>query len=309
MIHHEILSLSFKHVEHENVCKVTPMDPPAKQSMKRRSDRQRSTEEVPNAQDIAKSIAQQRKQRSTLRSVNSDILKKVGAYHSASRSLDEKAGRIHSSSVGEKNSEQADEEAGQDANSESESPSESIAHKEEEEQDSGDDVPPRTIDEFLDTVTEKTGIEYIVHESFFNIVISANYEEIFLWLSPRNMKELFFHQLTVDGVEGALPDMFDTTPKMAGLYFDVSPNGMDIVLFEAQQELSSSDLAASMYDQSTKGMKRGILKYFKPLFQDEENEEVLIDVSDWLLSFATFATFGPPSGALANSHILLETRG
>ena len=26
---HEILSLSFKHVEHENVCKVTPMDPPA----------------------------------------------------------------------------------------------------------------------------------------------------------------------------------------------------------------------------------------------------------------------------------------
>ena len=179
----------------------------------------------------------------------------------------------------------------------------------EEEEESGDDVPPKTIDEFLDTVTERTGIEYIVHESFIKIVISANYEEIFLWLSPRNMKELFFHQLTVDGVEGALPDMFDTTPKMAGLYFDVSPNGMDIVLYEAQQQLSSTDLASSMYDENTKGMKRGILKYFKPLFQDEESEEVLIDVSDWLLSFATFATFGPPSGALANSHILLETRG
>ena len=240
--------------------------------------------------------------------MNSDILKKVGAYHSASRSLDKMAGRIHSTSVVEKSSEQVDEGAKQDVKSERESESEGVEYQ-EEEQESGEDVPPQTIDEFLDTVTEKTGIEYIVHESFFNIVISANYEEIFLWLSPRNMKELFFHQLTVDGVEGALPDMFDTTPKMAGLYFDVSPNGMDIVLFEAQQELSSTDLASSMYDESTKGMKRGILKYFKPLFQDEENEEVLIDVSDWLLSFATFATFGPPSGALANSHILLETRG
>ena len=53
--------------------------------------------------------------------MNSDILKKVGAYHSASRSLDEKAGRIHSSSVVEKSSEQVDEGAEQDVKSERES--------------------------------------------------------------------------------------------------------------------------------------------------------------------------------------------
>ena len=92
-----------------------------------------------------------------------------------------------------------------------------------------EEMPPQTIDEFLDKVTEKTDTEYIVHDSFFKIVVSDTYEEIFLWLHSSNMKELFFHQLTVDGVEGSLPDMFDTTPKTAGLYFDMAPNGMDVI--------------------------------------------------------------------------------
>ena len=111
--------------------------------MKKRSDRQRSTVEVPNVQDIAKSIARQRKQRSRLKSVNSDILKKVGAYHSASRSLDKMAGRIHSTSVVEKSSEeQVDEGAKQDVKSERESESEGVEYQ-EEEQESGEDVPPK----------------------------------------------------------------------------------------------------------------------------------------------------------------------
>eukprot|EP00943_MAST-04B_sp_MAST-4B-sp1_P002346 g2346.t1 len=170
-------------------------------------------------------------------------------------------------------------------------------------------LSPTTIDEFLDKVTEETDVEYIVHDSFFKIVVSDTYEEIFLWLNSRNMKQLFFHQLTVDGIEGSLPDMFDTTPKTAGLYFDMAPNGKDVILVEAQQKLPSTDLASSMYDEVTNGMKRGILKYFRPLFEDDENEEILIDVSNWFLSFATFASLGPPSNALGNTNLLLETRG
>ena len=49
----------------------------------------------------------------------------------------------------------------------------------------------------------------------------------------------------------------------------MAPNGMDVILVEAQQELSSTDLASSMYDESTNGMQRGILKYFRPLFDDD----------------------------------------
>ena len=227
-----------------------------------------------------------------------------------------------SSSDGSEESEESDddddeeEEDGEEESKEAEEASEEEEKKspppppqQQQRQQKEEEMPPQTIDEFLDKVTEKTDTEYIVHDSFFKIVVSDTYEEIFLWLHSSNMKELFFHQLTVDGVEGSLPDMFDTTPKTAGLYFDMAPNGMDVILVEAQQELSSTDLASSMYDESTNGMKRGILKYFRPLFDDDENEEILIDVSSWFLSFATFASFGRPSSALGNTNILLETRG
>ena len=78
--------------------------------MKKRSDRQRSAEAVQNAQGIAKLIAQKKKQRSRLKNLTSDILKKVGTYHATSRNLNEKPLQLHSSFVSEDNSDQVHRE-------------------------------------------------------------------------------------------------------------------------------------------------------------------------------------------------------
>jgi hypothetical protein len=190
------------------------------------------------------------------------------------------------------------EEVGDTAESPQEGPVEKEVAAEEE------NSLPETVDDFLDDWTEDSGAEFIEHESFHHVVVSDDFEVIMLRIREENLGVLFFHQLTVDGVEGSFPDMFDMTQKAAGLAFEKAPNGKDIVLLEAQQRLSADDLAAPMYSGATGGMRGGITQMFKPLFHDEENEEYLIDVTHWIFSFSSYAS----EGSMGAQTFLMETR-
>lgn len=80
----------------------------------------------------------------------------------------------------------------------------------------------------------------------------------------------------------------DMTPKSAGLYFDIAPNGTDILLREAQVKIQDGDsdgshLASSMYSNGTK--RSGFNLCMTPLAHDEKEDKFLLDMTDWLFSF------------------------
>lgn len=174
-----------------------------------------------------------------------------------------------------------------------------------EASDNQGDKEPETIDDFLDQWTEERDVNFIVHESFHKVIVSDDFSTVLLWLEASGLNQLFFHQQTTDGYEGALPDMFDSTTKHAGLLFQVAPNGKDIILSEAQERLSPQDLASSLYTVETGGMKGGILTSFTPLFCEASTGDMLIDATRWFFSFAggiSNITRGP------SETYLLETR-
>jgi hypothetical protein len=174
-----------------------------------------------------------------------------------------------------------------------------------EASDNQGDKEPETIDDFLDQWTEERDVNFIIHESFHKVIVSDDFSTVLLWLEASSLNQLFFHQQTTDGYEGALPDMFDSTTKHAGLLFQMAPNGKDIILSEAQERLSPQDLASSLYTVETGGMMGGILTSFTPLFCEASTGDMLIDATRWFFSFAggiSNITRGP------SETYLLETR-
>ena len=80
----------------------------------------------------------------------------------------------------------------------------------------------------------------------------------------------------------------DMTPKNTGLYFDMAPNGMDVLLREGQAKIQEGEtdgphLASSMY---SNGAKRGGFNCcLTPLASDEKSGKFLLDMTEWISSF------------------------
>ena len=91
---------------------------------------------------------------------------------------------------------------------------------------------------------------------------------------------------------GGLPTNFDDTPKNVGLMFGWAPNSKDILLIEAQAPIASAGLhlASSMYSDGQ--LKRGFNQVLTPLLHDKENAVVLLDMTQWIFSFARYAQVG-----------------
>ncbi|CAK9070872.1 Probable flavin-containing monooxygenase 1, partial [Durusdinium trenchii] len=79
------------------------------------------------------------------------------------------------------------------------------------------------------------------------------------------LERLFIPILTLDGIEGSYPEMFDQHPKNMGLCFAMASNGYDLLLVEAQDRLASNDLEGSMYFSGTGGMRPGHLLKLEPV--------------------------------------------
>jgi len=135
--------------------------------------------------------------------------------------------------------------------------------------------------------------DFEIHASFHTLHIRKDFGQILLEVKKRLLGTLFFHHLTFEGTEGHLPEMWDSTPKAAGLHFALAANSRDILLVEAQERLGAVDFAAPMYDTITGGMMRGYLQVFKPLVNETaEDGSVLLDLSAWLLSFGSYQPNG-----------------
>ena len=124
---------------------------------------------------------------------------------------------------------------------------------------------PQTVEDWFKK-KKKRGTKYCEYDSFHRVYLREDYEQVLLRVDRATMERCFFVQLTVDGFEGSLPDMFDTTPRTLGLHFADAPNSRDVMLVEAQAELPSGDAAASMYAKGSGGRTRGYLRSFKPVF-------------------------------------------
>ncbi|CAL1132542.1 unnamed protein product [Cladocopium goreaui] len=100
-------------------------------------------------------------------------------------------------------------------------------------------------------------------------------------------RRLFIPILTLDGVEGSYPEMFDQHPKNMGLCFQMASNGYDVLLLEAQDRLSSNDLEGSMYFSGTGGMRPGHVAKLEPVACNG-TQELLVDLTDWMKRFSEY---------------------
>eukprot|EP00931_Biecheleriopsis_adriatica_P045267 TRINITY_DN25949_c0_g1_i1.p1 TRINITY_DN25949_c0_g1~~TRINITY_DN25949_c0_g1_i1.p1 ORF type:complete len:1540 (-),score=362.19 TRINITY_DN25949_c0_g1_i1:18-4046(-) len=112
-------------------------------------------------------------------------------------------------------------------------------------------------------------------------------ERVCFHLSASELGRLFMPILTLDGVEGSYPEMFDQHPKNLGLCFSMAPNGQDVLLVEAQDRLGTKDLEGSMYSRTTGGMQPGHIVRLEPVASDSQ-EEILVDVTEWLKKFSEY---------------------
>lgn len=71
--------------------------------------------------------------------------------------------------------------------------------------------------------------------------------------------------------------------------FEHAPDKFTLLLVEEQQSQLYNDLAASIYSEKTRGMNRGFLRSFKPIFVSEKQKTSLVDVTGWLFSFSSYA--------------------
>lgn len=106
-------------------------------------------------------------------------------------------------------------------------------------------------------------------------------------LKSSDLERLFIPILTLDGVEGSYPEMFDQHPKNMGLCFQMASNGYDVLLLEAQDRLSSNDLEGSMYFSGTGGMRPGHVAKLEPVACNG-TQELLVDLTDWMKRFSEY---------------------
>ncbi|CAJ1357307.1 unnamed protein product, partial [Effrenium voratum] len=106
-------------------------------------------------------------------------------------------------------------------------------------------------------------------------------------LQVSELDRLFIPILTLDGVEGSYPEMFDQHPKNMGLCF--AQSGHKLLLLEAQDRLSSNDLEGSMYftQNGSCGMRPGHVVKLEPLAQNGARE-LVVDLTDWVKRFAEY---------------------
>ncbi|CAE7203586.1 cdc48, partial [Symbiodinium pilosum] len=115
-------------------------------------------------------------------------------------------------------------------------------------------------------------------------------ERLCLQVQASELGRLFIPILTLDGVEGSYPEMFDQHPKNMGLCFSIAPSGRDVLLIEAQDRLSQEDLEGSMYWNASGGgcsMRPGHIAKLEPVAQNGM-EEFLLDLTDWLKRFSEY---------------------
>eukprot|EP00466_Bigelowiella_natans_P018561 jgi/Bigna1/90695/estExt_fgenesh1_pg.C_760107 len=148
--------------------------------------------------------------------------------------------------------------------------------------------PPPSVAGWL----KKSKRKWKVLSSFHTLIVREDSSQILMVLNWNEMDKLFFPQVTLRGLEGGLPDMWDITPKNTGLKFEKGPGvvGRNLVLLvEDQQYLKPSDLQASIHSNNSRGYNTGFVRAFKPLIVDAKKKQYLIDVTGWLMSFSTYA--------------------
>jgi len=151
---------------------------------------------------------------------------------------------------------------------------------------------------------------YAEYSSFHGIYVMHEERDGQLWKSCEKvcwrlkvieLDTLFIPIVTLDGIEGCYPEMFDAHPKDRGFCFTLAANGQDVLLIEAQERLSDTDLQSSMYSVTSGGMRHGHIVRLVPVAQDCQRE-LLVDMTEWLKMFSAYF-----KGESAHTY-LLETR-
>ena len=140
----------------------------------------------------------------------------------------------------------------------------------------------------IDGFFARSKVKYTRLASFHTLHVSANRSRVLLELRWNSMDRLFFPQLTLRGVEGSMPEMWDLTPKMTGLSFRKSPSSEEIILCEPQQHQAATDLGSSIFAKETRGYQPGYIRVFKPLVVDAKRRATLVDITAWLASFSAY---------------------
>ncbi|CAE7387875.1 cdc48 [Symbiodinium sp. CCMP2456] len=112
-------------------------------------------------------------------------------------------------------------------------------------------------------------------------------ERLCLQVRAAELDRLFVPTLTLDGMEGSYPEMFNQHPKNMGLCFSIAPSGRDVLLIEAQDRLCNEDLEGTMYFNASGGMRPGHIAKLEPVAQNGM-EEFLLDLTDWLKRFSEY---------------------
>eukprot|EP00468_Gymnochlora_sp_CCMP2014_P003546 CAMPEP_0167749822 /NCGR_PEP_ID=MMETSP0110_2-20121227/5632_1 /TAXON_ID=629695 /ORGANISM="Gymnochlora sp., Strain CCMP2014" /LENGTH=898 /DNA_ID=CAMNT_0007635041 /DNA_START=1 /DNA_END=2697 /DNA_ORIENTATION=- len=148
--------------------------------------------------------------------------------------------------------------------------------------------PPKSVEEWIRMAEKKFGKKFRRKQSFQDLYVREDMNQVLMAVHWNKIDRIFFPQLTIRGVEGSMPDMFDATPRQTGLKFVKAPGGKALILIEAQASLPHSDLASSIYDQDTKGMRSGVVRVFQPIITDAKKKVTLIDITSWLTAFSAY---------------------
>ncbi|GAB5364299.1 hypothetical protein AAMO2058_000957700, partial [Amorphochlora amoebiformis] len=162
--------------------------------------------------------------------------------------------------------------------------------------------PPRSVAEWI-KASKKS---YRRLRTFHDLYYRKDCAQVLMAVKRSNMDRIFFPQLTLRGLEGRLPDMWDATPKHTGLSFRVSPNGRSLLLVENQPAGSKIDLASSIYSKATGGTNEGFIRMFQPLVIDKKQGETLIDLTAWLFGFSNYAFKANQRGGMGSQMTIIE---
>ena len=149
--------------------------------------------------------------------------------------------------------------------------------KEDEEEEEEEEPEDPDINEFF-IDEEEDGVTYSILNSFHTLYITEDKRQILLRASVKDFAIPFFNQFTFIGEEGNLPDMIDCTPSNTGFQLRLAPNGEDVLLVQMQHSLASSDVASSLYDETTGGALDGYLRVFETVCVTRQKEPVPMPV-------------------------------
>lgn len=121
--------------------------------------------------------------------------------------------------------------------------------------------PPATIDEWLAAKTKKK-IHFKSYQSFLKFHLPEK-TNMFLFEVPKTSSgPLFCHQLTFEGLEGGVPELFMSVGASCGFRLDWDASGQ-VLLRQVQERLDDSVFGASMYSDDSGGMQNGVLFSFQ----------------------------------------------